>query len=156
MISGLLEPHLDPKAFFLGVLFGGAVCVAALQYKSRRSFAENVPSSHKNESKPSGPDDTSKGLHSALEDEILSEQFTRNVQFFGGKGQQDILDAFVVVIGLGVGSCCQFMTSACRIYQSPDMQTFGALCLSICNAKPGNSCFRVWVVMQPTCFCGQG
>ena len=40
-----------------------------------------------------------------LRDEILREQFTRNVQFFGERGQTRVRDAFVVVVGLGgVGS----------------------------------------------------
>lgn len=40
-----------------------------------------------------------------LDDEILSEQFTRNVQFFGKEGQQKVSEAYVVVVGLGgVGS----------------------------------------------------
>ena len=40
-----------------------------------------------------------------LTDEILREQFTRNVQFFGEAGQEAVRDAFVVVVGLGgVGS----------------------------------------------------
>jgi hypothetical protein len=39
------------------------------------------------------------------EDEILAEQFTRNVQFFGAEGQAAVAAAFVVVVGLGgVGS----------------------------------------------------
>ena len=43
-------------------------------------------------------------MERALEDEILAEQFTRNVQFFGQEGQRAIHRAFVVVVGLGVGS----------------------------------------------------
>lgn len=39
------------------------------------------------------------------QDEILQEQFTRNVQFFGQAGQLSVAKSFVVVIGLGgVGS----------------------------------------------------
>ena len=41
-------------------------------------------------------------MDSMLEDEILTEQFTRNVQFFGKQGQLKVAKAFVVVIGLGV------------------------------------------------------
>ena len=37
------------------------------------------------------------------EDEVIAEQLTRNVQFFGEDAQQRIADAFVVVVGLGVG-----------------------------------------------------
>lgn len=36
------------------------------------------------------------------EDEILQEQFTRNVQFFGAEGQSKVARSFVVIIGLGV------------------------------------------------------
>lgn len=40
-----------------------------------------------------------------LRDEIINEQFTRNVQFFGDAGQLKVHRAFVVVVGLGgVGS----------------------------------------------------
>ena len=35
-------------------------------------------------------------------DEILEEQFTPNVQFFGVEGQSKVARSFVVVIGLGV------------------------------------------------------
>lgn len=40
-----------------------------------------------------------------LKDEIVSEQLTRNIQFFGLKSQQKVTASYVVVIGLGgVGS----------------------------------------------------
>ena len=35
-------------------------------------------------------------------DEVLEEQFTRNVQFFGSEGQRKAARALVVVVGLGV------------------------------------------------------
>ena len=35
-------------------------------------------------------------------DEVLEEQFTRNVQFFGSEGQRKAAQALVVVVGLGV------------------------------------------------------
>jgi hypothetical protein len=45
------------------------------------------------------------------DDDILVEQLTRNVQFFGLEAQQRIARAFVVVVGLGVSEaawalCC--------------------------------------------------
>ncbi|KAK3236364.1 hypothetical protein CYMTET_53498 [Cymbomonas tetramitiformis] len=50
------------------------------------------------------------GVTSLLDDEILAEQFTRNIQFFGRKPQEDIGRASVVVVGLGgVGSHCANM-----------------------------------------------
>ncbi|KAJ0987270.1 hypothetical protein J5N97_005626 [Dioscorea zingiberensis] len=40
-----------------------------------------------------------------LQDEVVSEQLTRNIQFFGIESQQKVTESFVVVIGLGgVGS----------------------------------------------------
>ncbi|XP_047158464.1 tRNA threonylcarbamoyladenosine dehydratase-like [Vigna umbellata] len=40
-----------------------------------------------------------------LKDEIVSEQLTRNIQFFGFESQQKVTGSYVVVIGLGgVGS----------------------------------------------------
>lgn len=40
---------------------------------------------------------------SALEhDDIIAEQLTRNIQFFGLDGQKKITESFVVVVGLGV------------------------------------------------------
>ena len=38
----------------------------------------------------------------SLEDEVLGEHFTRNLQFFGRPGQERIMGAFVIVVGLGV------------------------------------------------------
>ena len=38
----------------------------------------------------------------SLDDEVVGEQLTRNVQFFGRDGQQRVCDSFVVVVGLGV------------------------------------------------------
>jgi hypothetical protein len=37
-------------------------------------------------------------------DDVLVEQLTRNVQFFGLEGQKKIANAFVVVVGLGVSN----------------------------------------------------
>ena len=47
--------------------------------------------------------DSSAGLDSALDDDILKEHFTRNIQFYGPEGQLRIFQSFVAVIGLGVG-----------------------------------------------------
>lgn len=44
-------------------------------------------------------------MQNFLDDEILNEQLTRNIQFFGEKGQRSIAESFVIVVGLGgVGS----------------------------------------------------
>jgi tRNA A37 threonylcarbamoyladenosine dehydratase len=36
--------------------------------------------------------------------QVLVEQLTRNIQFFGEESQQRIADAFVIVVGLGVST----------------------------------------------------
>lgn len=47
----------------------------------------------------------SHGASNFLRDEVLSEQLARNIAFFGPDSQQNIADAFVIVVGLGgVGS----------------------------------------------------
>ena len=38
----------------------------------------------------------------ALSDEVLAEQLTRNLQFFGSEAQGRVAKSFVVVVGLGV------------------------------------------------------
>lgn len=75
------------------------------------------------------------------EDDILQEQLTRNVQFFGLEKQKRIGSSFVVVIGLGV---CLSASNCCTgiLKQQPQEHT-------ICCGR------RVWGAMQPTCFCAQ-
>ena len=47
------------------------------------------------------PAANSPSTHS-LDDDIVAEHFTRNVQFFGREAQQKIMGSFIVVVGLGV------------------------------------------------------
>mmetsp|Transcript_28877 Transcript_28877/g.73714 ORF Transcript_28877/g.73714 Transcript_28877/m.73714 type:complete len:489 (-) Transcript_28877:453-1919(-) len=50
---------------------------------------------------------TSSTVRRFQEDEVLVEQLTRNIQFFGADAQQLVAESFVVVVGLGgVGSHC--------------------------------------------------
>ena len=49
------------------------------------------------------PLDEAQGVFS-LDDEIVSEHFTRNIQFFGRPSQERIMQSFVIVVGLGVSS----------------------------------------------------
>ncbi|CAN6466767.1 unnamed protein product [Victoria cruziana] len=56
-------------------------------------------------------------VHDLMEDEIVSEQLTRNIQFFGLEFQRKVTKSFVVVIGLGgVGShaACMLLRSGVR------------------------------------------
>ena len=43
-------------------------------------------------------------MDGVLTDEVLKEQLTRNIQFFGEKVQLDLANSFVVVVGLGVSA----------------------------------------------------
>lgn len=49
-----------------------------------------------------------------LTDEIISEQLTRNLQFFGDPAQQQLAQAFVVVVGLGVRH--EWAVMCCRTF----------------------------------------
>lgn len=63
------------------------------------------------------------------EDDILAEQLTRNVQFFGSEGQQRIADAFVIVVGLGVRAAIAVM-AACVVVRSPAAAWDSIRCIS--------------------------
>lgn len=73
------------------------------------------------------------------EDDILGEQLTRNVQFFGLEAQQRIGQAFVVVVGLGVsavgraggGHVCVKRVCGLRAHEKQGY----AMCTSECNAR---------------------
>ena len=62
--------------------------------------------------KPSGE---AKGAFS-LDDEIVSEHFTRNIQFFGRASQERIMQSFVIVVGLGVGSHLLYLPTSAGSY----------------------------------------
>lgn len=93
--------------FLVGSAVGAAIALGALQYWYRRDWNASrrqygpVPET----AQPSTANqvrDLNCGLSDFISDEVLSEQFTRNVQFFGQDGQLKIANAFVVVVGLGV------------------------------------------------------
>ncbi|KAL3151503.1 hypothetical protein ABBQ38_012502 [Trebouxia sp. C0009 RCD-2024] len=100
----------DTAAFVAGGAVGAAVAVGALQYWYRREWNADRRQYSETSEKEQRP--TSRAVQGSscklsdfTSDEVLSEQFTRNVQFFGQNGQLNIANAFVVVIGLGgVGS----------------------------------------------------
>ncbi len=94
----------------IGGAAGAAAACAALHVMQRRQWNSRSrqydQAIHPQESSlsPVVVPKSGTGLHNFHEDEILAEQFTRNVQFFGQQGQIKVANAFVVVIGLGV--CC--------------------------------------------------
>ncbi|XP_051146743.1 tRNA threonylcarbamoyladenosine dehydratase isoform X2 [Andrographis paniculata] len=90
-----------------GAILGSAVTVAMVKFLPRRigsqcmnaevdGFKDHEMPENVNHI-PVGPD--------LLMDEIMSEQLTRNIQFFGIEHQKKVVSSYVVVIGLGgVGS----------------------------------------------------
>lgn len=107
-LAGLVCPLMRDTANFLaGGAVGAAIAVAALQYWYRREWNADrrqysASSEKQRKSTSSAVQGSSCKLSDFTSDEVLSEQFTRNVQFFGQDGQIKIASAFVVVVGLGV------------------------------------------------------
>jgi hypothetical protein len=95
---------LDVKtvtAFAAGAALGCAVAVAV----SHRAITPNAglaPAAVEPQPPAEAPGCAAPGV--CLDDVIVGEQLTRNVQFFGRDNQQRVCDAFVVVVGLGVRS----------------------------------------------------
>jgi hypothetical protein len=100
-----MAASLDRQAFAAGALAGAAAAgLAAYCYCSRiqQNPSKSIqPPPQQQKAQASGP-----AHHASLQefeqDEVLAEQLTRNVQFFGLEQQKQISNAFVVVIGLGV------------------------------------------------------
>ena len=91
------------------ILLGAAVGAAAvtLLFKCLRSDSATKPAGNTRPDAGGALEQRSQfaeitTAHHTLTDEILSEQLTRNLQFFGEEAQQKLAKAFVVVIGLGV------------------------------------------------------
>ena len=91
--------------FLAGGAVGAIVAATALQYLRRRewnSAARKYDSLEQKGRRSTSVSQATYGMGNFLDDEILREQFIRNVQFFGQQGQLKVANAFVVVIGLGV------------------------------------------------------
>lgn len=73
-----------------------------------------------------------------LQDEVLVEQLTRNVQFFGEEAQQTIANSFVIVVGLGV-SCDGGIAGVFRSLVGPEWLQRGKS-LSLTHPLMMNSC----------------
>lgn len=90
--------------FVVGAIAGAAASGLAVHlYLKRQHSLLTTPSVAR--SKPVAPAlqaAVSASLQEFEHDEILAEQLTRNVQFFGIDRQKIIANSFVAVIGLGV------------------------------------------------------
>jgi hypothetical protein len=92
-------------AFAAGVALGCAVAyvaVRSLPTLASQPHAEPVQAAHTPPLRPAEAQQPAAATGVSLDDDILGEQLTRNVQFFGRESQQRVCDAFVVVVGLGV------------------------------------------------------
>ncbi|XP_072953558.1 uncharacterized protein [Typha angustifolia] len=96
-----------------GVVFGSLSTIALIKLLSRSAAKRQtscLPSGISSENKVNGTRDRLDPLDNPvgsdlLTDEVVSEQLTRNIQFFGIESQRKVTESFVVVIGLGgVGS----------------------------------------------------
>lgn len=110
---------LDARTFALGLGAGIAVSWVAFKYYGGfKAFSSPALAARatKNQgaasirggdggAKPQGGAGARVPMSQVLDDEVLREQLTRNIQFFGERSQLDLANAFVVVVGLGgVGS----------------------------------------------------
>lgn len=96
-------------AFFSGV----AIALGAAYLYLRPQLISTSRSPALPEDNSNVEDSKTGAFVGALEDEILREHFTRNIQFFGPESQDRVFNAFVAVVGLGVrpsAPCCLLCT----------------------------------------------
>lgn len=86
------------------VLAGAATGALAYAWISRRKQLATDPAADSH--KPTTLETQHAGgltvAADALQDDIMREQFTRNIQFFGDAAQAKVFGSFVVIVGLGV------------------------------------------------------
>lgn len=106
----LLRMDRTNSAFVVGAIAGAAVSSIGLYflYTRQQNTVATPLAAPKTPSAKTAVPAASASLQDFEHDEILAEQLTRNVQFFGVEKQRSITSAFVVVIGLGV-SCQPWM-----------------------------------------------
>ena len=101
-------------AFVAGGIAGA--CVSCTLFHHRDAEAAAAAAAARNEvglAKTTSTRDRQVSTFNHMDDEIVREHFTRNIQFFGEKGQQRVARAFIIVVGLGgVGSHCAHMLLA--------------------------------------------
>ena len=83
-----------------GAATGAVICAWAYR---RRSLVGNSGLAHSEAETPRTQHAAGLTVAAdALQDDILREQFTRNIQFFGEAAQAKVFRSFVVIVGLGV------------------------------------------------------
>ena len=115
-----------------GAAAGALFCAWAYR---RRSLSGDFTSAHSEATTPRTQHAAGLTVAAdALQDDILREQFTRNIQFFGEAAQAKVFGSFVVIVGLGV---CAPLLMVCHALASADL----ILRLSL----------RAWVAMLLQC-----
>lgn len=110
--------------FAAGAALGCAVAAAITRtYAAQTRLAQAVSQTTVSQPPASVLQCSAAGV--SLDDVILGEQLTRNVQFFGRDGQQRVCDAFVVVVGLGVSALSR-QDVRCRDTCLSEVQPFSA------------------------------
>ena len=98
-------------------------------------------------------------------DEVVGEQLTRNVQFFGAEGQRRVSAAFVVVVGLGVSGVARWgvgglvqgrkVRAGGWLVGEAHAERRGAVAHRL-PAPPPRPPARAWAATRPICCCGRG
>ncbi|KAF3638010.1 putative cytochrome c oxidase assembly factor 5 [Capsicum annuum] len=100
---------MDERVKILALIGGGAILGSAATLALSNLLSKSIGKGHISEAVKSNglPGSKYNGMATPnpLTDEVISEQLTRNIQFFGLEAQQKVTASYVVVIGLGgVGS----------------------------------------------------
>ncbi|PHT48422.1 hypothetical protein CQW23_12630 [Capsicum baccatum] len=106
---------MEEKVKILALIGGGAILGSAATLALSNLLSKSIGKGHISEAVKSNgtflfcglPGSKYNGMATPnpLTDEVISEQLTRNIQFFGLEAQQKVTASYVVVIGLGgVGS----------------------------------------------------
>ncbi|XP_066371260.1 tRNA threonylcarbamoyladenosine dehydratase 2-like isoform X2 [Miscanthus floridulus] len=115
----------------VGALSAAAVMNPLSRSKRREGYVRNLLESNGMTTGNARPNRhlSAVGSSDLLSDEVVSEQLTRNIQFFGMDSQKKVTESYVVVIGLGgVGSHATSMLLRSGVGRD-DVGTSKALCL---------------------------
>lgn len=76
---------------FIGTVIGASLTFSYFTYQYTKLKKNQIKSKKQNNTN-----------HNFLQDKIVREHLTRNIQFFGESSQAIISNSFVIIIGLGV------------------------------------------------------
>jgi hypothetical protein len=143
------------QVFAAGALAGAAVAAAVTYYYCSSTRRATVRHANSHSQQPAKLQQPAPAHHASLQefdqDEVLAEQLTRNVQFFGLEKQKCITNSFVVVIGLGVSASSAFCAVVpMLLMQSP---TSPAWHVQTCNDQADTGRDRARLARKSLCMC---